>query len=150
MEVLAKFDVIGTPKPQGSKVAFNAKHGGRAMTKESGGAGFAQWRNAVAEAAKRHREESSLSEPLDGPMKLLADFRFAMPSSRPAADRKRGWMHKTSAPDTSKLIRLIEDSMQAAGLIRDDARFAEVHATKVEHLDSWEGVTITIMRLEHS
>jgi len=38
------FDVIGTPKPQGSMKAFMA--GGHARQKPSGGLEFAAWRNA--------------------------------------------------------------------------------------------------------
>ena len=53
---------------------------------------------------------------------------------------------KMTAPDTSKLVRSIEDSMEAAGLITNDARFAIVLATKVEVLDGWTGADIVIRR----
>ena len=55
-------------------------------------------------------------------------------------------MLKTTAPDTSKLVRSIEDSMEAAGLIANDARFAVVLATKVEVVDAWTGADIVIRR----
>lgn len=158
-ELLVEFDVIGVPKPQGSKTAFNAKGTGRAMTKETGGVGFAAWRNAVSEAARRARDEylplpvleglgfAETKPPFDGPLVLIAQFRFPMPPSRKKAERQRGWMWKTTAPDESKLIRLIEDSMQAAGLIADDARFAQHFCEKVELVDQWIGVRIRIEAL---
>lgn len=145
-ELLVAFDVIGIPTSQGSKRAFNAKNTGKAMMKESGGVGMAAWRNAVSEAALRAKNEGAIDGPLDGPMRLVAEFRFPMPASRKKAERAQGWLWKSSAPDTSKLIRLVEDSMQAAGLIKDDARFAEHEAHKLELLDSWSGVRIRIER----
>lgn len=149
-DVLARFEVVGDPKPQGSKAAFNAKGTGKAMMRESGGAGFAAWRNAVSEAARRVAGPVKL----DGPMTLHAHFRFAMPKGRTDTKAKRaaifrndGWAWKTTAPDTSKLVRLVEDSMQAAGLIADDARFAQIDASKVEVATGWTGVVIWIERL---
>lgn len=145
---LFSLTVIGEPKPQGSKVAFNAKYSGKAMTKEVGGAGFAAWRNAVTKGAYdlfNALNQSDLDrEPLDGALALDVEFRFRMPASRPKSDRLRGIIPKTTAPDTSKLIRLIEDSLQAAGVIKDDARFADVHANKFEVVDGWIGARITI------
>lgn len=155
---LVSFRVIGDPKPQGSKSAFAAKGTGRVMTKETGGVGFAAWRNAVSEAAMRAREEfvpepvlfdgfAVVDIPLDGPLRLVTRFQHRMPESR----RKRdilpgGWAWKASAPDQSKMIRLVEDSLQAAGLIKDDARFAEHVSSKVETLEGWTGVQIEIYR----
>lgn len=140
------FDVYGTPKPQGSKQAFNAANG-FARLKESGGAGFAAWRNAVAEAAHRQAELHGM---LDGPLQLTVVFTFAMPGSVLKRDRLAGWRWKQTAPDTSKLVRALEDGLQAAGLIRDDARFADVHATKLEVIDGPIGAHIVIDTLDHT
>jgi Holliday junction resolvase RusA-like endonuclease len=133
------FDVYGTPKPQGSKSAFVAN--GRAMMKESGGTSFASWRNAVAEAAKR---QADLHGTLDGPLRLVVVFTFAMPASVTKRERLAGWRWKSTAPDTSKLVRALEDGIQAAGLIRDDARFADIQATKLEVVDGPAGAHIVI------
>ena len=66
-----------------------------------------------------------------------------MPKSRPAAARRRGWAHKTTAPDLDKLLRAVGDSLQAGGLIADDAAIASITATKIE-TTSWTGAVVTI------
>lgn len=134
------FTVLGDPKPQGSKSAFNAK-GGRAMMKESGGAAFAAWRNAVAQKAS---DVCGDAKPLDGILVLMVTFRFRMPQSRSKADKNRNLIPKVHAPDLSKLVRSIEDSMQAAGMIADDARFYRIIAEKFEVLDGWTGAHIVV------
>ncbi len=139
------FDIIGTPKPQGSKRAFTAN--GRAMMKESGGNAFAAWRNAVADKARAEAER--LGGCYDVPLRLDVTFRFPMPKSRRAALRRLGMIPKTTAPDTSKLVRALEDGLQAGGLIRDDALIADLHAVKIEVWDNgdgdaWTGAAVAI------
>jgi Holliday junction resolvase RusA-like endonuclease len=126
--MIVSFDVVGVPRPQGSKQAFSAGNG-KARMKEAGGLEFAAWRNAVAEAARREAEK--LDGPLDGMLRLRVTFRFPMPKSRPKWMRECGMVPKTTAPDTSKLVRCVEDAFQAAGLIVDDA---------------WTGAELTIVR----
>lgn len=142
-ELLVQFDVIGEPKPQGSKRAMKAKHSNKIIMKESG-VGFAEWRNAVSEAALRCKNERIIEEALDGPLKLVTQFRFRMPPSRPQLVKARKQAWHTVTPDGSKLVRLVEDSLQAAGLIKDDARFAQHESSKIETLDEWCGVRIRI------
>lgn len=144
MTALVAFDVVGTPKPQGSKSAYTAGNG-KARVKESGGLAFAAWRNAVADQAKQLADQ--LAEPLDGALYLHVTFRFKMTGSARKADRERGWRWKVTAPDTSKLVRCVEDGIQAAGLVADDARFAELVAEKHE-VTGWTGASITIGRVE--
>lgn len=136
----ATFRVLGIPHPQGSKSAFVAN--GKARMRESSGRGFAAWRNAVAEAALHEAER--LGAPLDGPLRLSVAFRFPMPASRPARIRRMYSVPKTTAPDLSKLIRAVEDALQAAGLIADDARIVQLDASKTEMSSSWTGALITI------
>lgn len=138
------FRVIGDAKPQGSKVAFNARNG-KAMIREQGGLAFAAWRNAVTETAARERDK--LGRALDGPLYLDCEFWFPMPKSRPKAMRAAGVARKISAPDLSKLVRLIEDALQAAGLIADDARIWMLSANKFENVDHWSGVDIRVREL---
>lgn len=132
------FDVIGTPKPQGSMKAFMA--GGHARQKPSGGLEFAAWRNAVSEAA---RHQAEIVGKLDGPLRLNVLFRFDMPKSRPKAARELGRAPKTTAPDLDKLVRAIGDALTAAGLIRDDALFVAITAEKIE-TTGWTGATIAL------
>lgn len=152
MTRLVEFEVVGVPKPQGSMKAFNA--GGHARLKPSGGAAFASWRNAVAQAAKDIAVDEvgewakivgggDCRVPFDGPLGLFVEFRFPMPASRPKRDRAAGSCWKTSAPDTDKLIRTIGDALTAAGLIADDARFVAIEARKIE-TTGWTGAVITI------
>lgn len=144
MTALIEFEVIGIPAPQGSKKAFSVN--GRAMMKESSG-GHAAWRNAVAEKAREVAGVAlcNIAEPFDGPLGLSIEFRFPMPKSRAKWQRDRGRIFKTTAPDTSKLVRCVEDGLQAAGLIADDARFCTIEASKVEVV-GWTGAVITITR----
>lgn len=144
--VLARFRVYGTPKPQGSKVPFLDRNSGQARLKEQNEGSHRSWRNDVAAAAAQVVDELALTAPLDGALALEVTFRFPMVRSRPKAQRRAGTVLKTTAPDTSKLVRSIEDSMEAARLICNDARFAVVLATKVEVADSWTGADIVIRR----
>lgn len=143
-QVLVRFRVYGLPMPAGSKVAF-VNRDGKARLKESNEVPHVSWRNAVASAAYEVAE--TLDGPLDGPLGLEATFRFPMPATRRVEIRRRGLCHKTTAPDTDKLVRSISDSMEAARLITNDARFAVVFANKVEVREQWIGAEITIRRL---
>lgn len=139
------FEVIGVPKAQGSHRAIAAK-GGVAFLKPSGGADFAAWRNAVAQAAKDIAAHDDIAAPLDGPLYLHVTFRFPMPKNVRKTDRERGWRWKTTAPDVDKLTRTIGDACTAAALIVDDARFVEVVAEKHE-VTGWTGATVAIGRV---
>jgi crossover junction endodeoxyribonuclease RusA len=140
-EMVITFEVLGIPMPQGSKKAFVAN--GRAMMKESGGDKHAQWRNAVANAAKDVAGHDDVSAPLDAAMHVVLDFRFPMPKSRTKSQRAQGEIAKTTAPDVDKLARAVLDGLQAGGLIRDDALVSALVVTKSEVV-GWSGVTITI------
>jgi len=139
---VVSFTVHGTPMPQGSMKAFAA--GGRAMVKPSGGLKFAQWRNAVAEAASRAAADHGR---FDGPVQLTVAFRFPMPKSRPAAVRKAGRAPKTTAPDLDKLLRSVGDALVAGGLLRDDAQIVHVQASKHETTDD-HGAGISVSELD--
>jgi Holliday junction resolvase RusA-like endonuclease len=136
---LVEFEVIGIPKPQGSMKAFSA--GGQARMKPSGGAAFAAWRNAVAQAA--HDVATELGEALDGPLVLSVEFRFPMPGNATKAAKTRGWRWKVTAPDTDKLVRTIGDALTASKLIVDDKLLQLGSVTKIETTE-WTGAIITI------
>jgi len=136
-DLLAEFEVIGLPAAQGSK-----RHVGNGVMVEMA-KGHKPWRAAVAAAAR----DVAPAEPITGPLILEVDFRFAMPKSRPAAVRHRGWGPKTTAPDLDKLVRSVGDALTAGGLIRDDALICMVAASKTE-VDGWTGATIRLRRWE--
>lgn len=139
---MIKFDVIGNPSPQGSKRAFIA--GGKAHMRDMGSTKAVAWRDSVANKAHELAEQHGC---LDGPMRLTILFRFSMPASRSKADRNAGVVWKTTAPDSSKLLRGVEDGLQAGGLLRDDARIVDHRIQKVEVLGRWTGASITITPL---
>lgn len=137
----AEFRVVGDPAPQGSKTAFMA--GGKARMREASGSKFTVWRDAVAQAAFDAAQQ--LGAPLDGPLILSATFRFRMPASRSKAWKDLGVVEKSTAPDLSKLIRAVEDAMQAACLIADDARIcAYGRVAKFEVWQGWTGCQLTV------
>ena len=133
------FDVLGTPTPQGSKTKMPngaMVEGGSKTQREA----RRHWRGAVAWQA---REVAAGRPPLDGPLSLDVEFRFAMPSSRRKAEREAGRIAKVTAPDLDKLVRSVGDGLQAGGLIRDDARIYQILARKVEVV-GWTGATIRL------
>lgn len=142
MTAVVSFDAFGVPRPQGSKKAINA--GGFARLVESNDLDFARWRNAVTEAAHR---QAGMHGMLDGPLRLTIVFTFRMPASAKVAEKKAGWRYKHTAPDTDKLIRSVGDALQAAGLVRNDSLFVDVHATKLEVLDGPTGAHIVVESL---
>lgn len=141
-EVLAQFDVVGSPAPQGSKSAVMIA--GRPRLLEGKGdqrQRHKSWRATVAAAAR----EAAPVDPFDGPLQLTVEFRFPMPAARSKKIRALGRWPKQSAPDLDKLIRSVGDALKEGGMIVDDARLVSIHATKVEVV-GWTGATITLTR----
>lgn len=157
MTVLAELRVIGLPRAQGSKRGYvipgkNGVPARAALTETTGPAG-AIWRDAVSQAAKNladHLLDTATHShdvpPFTGPLGLSVEFRFPMPKSRSKAQHRVGTIPKLSAPDLSKLVRSLEDGLQAAGLIKDDALFCALEASKVEIATGWTGASIVITR----
>jgi crossover junction endodeoxyribonuclease RusA len=129
-----QFEVLGNPAPQGSK-----RHVGNGVMIETSKA-LKPWRSAVADAARDVAEDIGL---LDEPMALHVEFRFPMPKSRSKAVRAMGMGPKVSAPDVDKCLRAVGDALKIGGLIRDDALFYEVHASKWEVV-GWTGAVIRL------
>lgn len=143
---LATFEVLGTPSPQGSKSAVLGRDGKPHLIegrRRSGRDAHTAWRNAVAYAARGQVDLFELAAPLDVPLLLDVEFRFAMPKSRPKAIRSRGSALKTTKPDLDKLLRTVGDGLVDGGLIVDDARIARLVGTKSEVV-GWLGATVHI------
>jgi Holliday junction resolvase RusA-like endonuclease len=77
MTLLAMFDVVGLPAPQGShtKMPNGALVSGSSTT---GRKAHKAWRHTVADAARELADDN----PYDGPLRLHIEFRFPMPQSR--------------------------------------------------------------------
>jgi|SRR5688572_14806933 len=108
-----RFTVHGTPRPQGSK-----RHVGNGVMVEMS-KGLKPWRQEVAGMAL------SLNTPMwpaHVPLELTLNFYFTKPKST-----KRVAM--TTRPDSSKLLRAIEDALTGI-LYYDDAQIVETHIRK--------------------
>lgn len=146
------FQVLGDPASQGSKTTIIRKRkDGSTFRNTVDGRSDAErekhrtWRSAVAAAARDARAD--LGETLDGPLEFRAVFRFAMPASRPKFRRLLGIGWKSTTPDLGKVVRSTEDALKIGGLIADDSRIARQVVEKVEVLDAWIGVDLTVSTL---
>lgn len=116
--------VPGVPAPQGSKTRMpNGALVEAGST--TGRVKVAEWRRAVADAARAHvLTHTADGWPLTGPVGLTVAFRFAPTKSAP---HRR---HHVVKPDLDKLVRATTDALVAGGLLRDDALVADLAATK--------------------
>ena len=136
---ICQFTVLGLPQPQGSKRLVRP-----GVMIES--ADVRPWRQAVAHEARRAAAVLE-DAPLDRPLCLAVQFRFAVPKVRRKAAVAAGGLWKVTAPDTDKLARAVGDALTDSGLIVDDSRLALVLASKVE-VEGWTGATITLYDLD--
>ena len=143
MILLAAFEVIGVPAPQGShtRMPNGAMLDGSSAT---GRAKHKAWRAAVADIA---RDFMNGDDPWDGPLHVTISFRMPMPASRPAKVRAVGvWPH-TVKPDIDKLCRTTLDGIVDGGMIVDDARIFGITVDAFE-VNNWTGAEIAIRRWE--
>lgn len=69
--------------------------------------------------------------PIEGPVKLFAQFVYAWPRSWPERQKRAAGSHcKTSRPDADNLVKLIKDSLSSV-VYRDDAQVYHVEAVKI-------------------
>lgn len=136
------FRIYGTPSPQAGMRAVTTTAGVRMIS--TGGNKLGQWRSQVAQAAY---QQAAIYGCLDGPVHVRAQFRFRMPTSRPARARSDGWLWKHTIPDTDKLQRALGDGLVSGGLLHDDSLIVSWLAEKIEVHDDWLGALITIRPL---
>lgn len=147
------FEVLGDPKPQGSKRAILPKGGMKPVVIESAGVPLKDWRRAMTDAAREARklwrcEECRAPwapihgqcvacgnrtvepdplvelETIDAPVAVNLAFRLVRP-------RQPRHAFPGVAPDVDKLARAALDSLTAARVFRDDSLVVQLHATKV-------------------
>jgi Holliday junction resolvase RusA-like endonuclease len=135
------FEVVGTPKPAGSKRAMPIYRGtgegreftGKAAVVDSSGQAGKDWRTDVAYAA---RAAMGNRPPMHGPLGMSVVFKFNRPKWHYRTGKYAGELreaapeHHTQAPDTTKLVRGLEDAMTGIVAV-DDCLFVEQHAQKV-------------------
>lgn len=108
------FFVPGTPVPQGSKTAYTV--GKRAIVTDSNAKRLKPWRATVTEYAV-------CDVAFDVPVAVELTFQLARP-------QKPRFELPGVRPDIDKLSRAVLDGLTDAGVIRDDARVVDLHASK--------------------
>jgi len=139
--------IIGTPVPQGSKVANRYGHGVRDANANT----LKPWRADVADQTAATMQTTDW-QTLDGPIEVHLTFFHPRPGHHYGTGRNAGHLKpsaprwKATAPDIDKLARAILDALTAARAIHDDARVARL---VVEDLwaDAATGVRITVAPL---
>lgn len=135
------FAVWGDPAPQGSKHGRAIQRGGVytgkvAMMESS--KKLEPWRDSVISRARDEMAVQAASRgmyqgfpPLEGPIGLRLVFSLARPKAHRRTGRNAHLLrdglpsHPMGYPDTDKLARSTCDALAAAGLVKDDAQFAE-------------------------
>lgn len=123
--------VPGIPRPQGSLKIVTSRSTGRPIAKNSGTT--VAHRNLVVGTLAQAWEGS----PIDDPVSVKLEFHLPRPRSHFGTGRNVGKV-KLSAPqvpittpDTDKLVRLVNDALTIAGVVRDDALIVHLEASKV-------------------
>jgi Holliday junction resolvase RusA-like endonuclease len=127
--------VPGKPITQGSMRTVNRR------TFHDNEKDLLPWREAIGWHIRQEMAAAGLTEPLDGPLNLTATFTIARPPSVP-----RSRWAPAVRPDLDKLCRGLGDAIGASGLIRQDAQFVTIVASKV--YGPLPGVTFTVAPAE--
>lgn len=142
---MIRFTVIGKPQPRGSKRAFPIpnKFGGIRISVTDTNKKSGPWMKVVAETARCAMNGDGL---LNGPLMLNVKFFFARPKGHIG---KRGLkpsapVHHTVKPDTTKLLRGLEDALKGV-CWRDDSQVVEQTATK--EYGEYDHSVVTIVEL---
>lgn len=151
------FAVRGTPVPQGS-----VRHFGRGRPSVHGNQDtLLPWREQIQHAAEAaidaHKKQRGIAPlsgfrpqdfPLIGPLALGCEFTMRKPATAPKTKRT----YPTTRPDSSKLLRAVEDSLVAAGAIFDDSQFVDHRISKaypeeITRSLNVPGVRVTVFRV---
>lgn len=139
--------VIGTPVPQGSKVANHHAPGVR----DSNAKKLKPWRAEVAGVVAAAMTECGW-QTLDEACEVQITFFHARPAGHYGTGRNAGVLKptapfwKATAPDVDKLTRSILDSLTTARAFRDDGRVARL-LVEDRWADQATGARITVRSL---
>ncbi len=134
-----RFTVLGRPQPAGSKRALPVRQGGVATGQIAvidANPRVKSWQQEVRVAARQEAVEQDVDALLDGPLGLRVRFHRARPKSH---YRTGGNAHllrdgvpayPASRPDTTKLLRGLEDAMTGV-VYADDAQVVVQDARKL-------------------
>jgi Holliday junction resolvase RusA-like endonuclease len=137
-------NVIGTPIPQGSKVANSFGHGVRDANVKK----LKPWRAEVAGCIADTMTTTGWTT-LDEPVEVTITFFHPRLASHYGTGRNAGVLKatapqwKSTAPDIDKLARAVLDALTASRAIRDDARVVRLVAED-RYADAATGARITV------
>lgn len=144
--MIVQFAISGKPQTAGSKRAFVNKATGKAIVTDDNKKGK-PWRADVQAAAY---SAISLTELLDSPLILEVCFYFVRPKSHYGSGKNaknlkasaRPW--PSTRPDTTKLLRAIEDALTGV-LWRDDSQI--VYQVAAKKYSEFPGASVTVYAL---
>lgn len=143
---MVQFWVPGIPKPGGSKRAFFNKNTGRASIVDA--CDNRDWKADVKAFAEKVMQNIPL---MIGPLSLRITFYMPRPKGHYGTGRKAGVLkltapnHHTSKPDTTKLIRSLEDALKGV-VWHDDSQVSVQYAEKLYAHDK-PGASVQVERL---
>ena len=124
-----EIEVVGIPVPQGSLVG-NRHFGGKNYLRYSNDSLLREWRSkviiALADAAPKDWDQNA-------PLYVTAYFKFIRPKSHYGVKglRPSAAPHKATKPDLDKLTRGIGDSIEQAGIARNDSQIIRWTVSKM-------------------
>jgi crossover junction endodeoxyribonuclease RusA len=123
--LITEFWVIGTPKPQGSKRAFQHPSTKRIVLTEAAGAPLKDWRYEVkTTAGVQMAGRPMIVQP--AAIMLVVDFVLPRPTSLPKTKATPAAVKK---PDTDKLLRAVCDSLTGV-VYADDSQVIDIRGRK--------------------
>lgn len=122
--------VLGRPQPAGSKRAFPRRDGGVIVTDDNPRA--KSWQQEIMSVAVEVMDDAEM---IVGPVELFCRFVLARPAGHFGTGRNAGSVRASAPrypivkPDTTKLIRAVEDAL--TGIVwRDDSQVVNQRAYK--------------------
>jgi len=120
------FSVPGSPVPQGSGRALRLRRGprrGKGVVIPDNEPALYAYRAALGAVARRARRAAGVSDPFEGPVRLVVTFTLARPKTV-----RRALPHVR--PDLDKLARAVGDALKGI-LYVDDGQVVQLSAWKV-------------------
>jgi Holliday junction resolvase RusA-like endonuclease len=114
--------VKGLPQPKGSKRGVVHKATSRVLIFDQNAPKMRTWERAIQWVVQNEWQ----GPPLEGPVRLWLVFVFPLPKSAPKR-HPPAW--KVTKPDSSKLLRLVEDALSGT-VYHDDAQVASLLVDK--------------------
>jgi crossover junction endodeoxyribonuclease RusA len=133
--LVLQVEVPGTPRPQGSVKPMVNKGTGRAFVKYNDTT--VEHRNHLVHLLMQAWHGDGITPPLDGAVMVVATFTFERPKSHWRTGKNAHLLRDSapldmiSAPDTDKLLRLVGDALEIAGVLGNDSQIRTEVGDKV-------------------